>query len=168
MRLVMWPHLTRIGSGNQSTFRIERLRQLFERDVARPFVVIGVSGNRHLAVPLLSNWYSRGDHIPNSALNVRVHRILPRSPHALHGFAKFLPGACLAQPVVTVDEPAWFRRGPAQCVSPISVAINDRAVARHGNLHVFLRLPFHPDRLLHSFPLRPPPLPSLLLRPARI
>src|SRR5260370_27951476 len=136
IRFVKWTHNPRIGGDDQSTLGIERLRHLFERDIAGPLVVVCVSGNGHLAMPLLSNRHSRGHHVSDISLDIRINRVLPRTPYSLHGFAELLPVVGFAKPVVAVGEPPWFRCGPAHCVSFVSLAMDNRPVSPDGNTPV--------------------------------
>src|SRR6266567_1171779 len=155
VRFVIWPHHTRIGCDYQSGFRIERLRELVKGDVAGPLIVIGVPGNRHFTVALLSKRNSRGHDVSDVAVNVGVDRVLPRAPYALQGFTKFFPVSCFAKPGIAVGEPAWFGGGPAQGVGLVALTNHDRAVAGHGDFEVFIRLSLDANRFVKDLRLCP-------------
>ena len=113
---------------------------------------------------LLSNRHSRGHHVSDIALDIRIDRVLARAPHALHGFAEFFPVVRFAQTVVAIGEPTGFRGGPAQCVGLVSLAMNDGAVSRHGNLQVFIRLAFDENSFVDDLRLCPRALYSIRIR----
>src|SRR6266571_1871574 len=148
VRSVIWPHHTRVGCDYQSGFRVERLRELVKGDVAGPLIVIGVPGNRHFAVPLLSNWHPRGHDVADIPVNVGVDRVLPRAPYALQRVAKFFPVSCFAKPGIAVGEPARLGSSPAQGVGLVALAKHDWAVAGHGDFEVFIRLSLDANRFV--------------------
>src|SRR6266700_2224051 len=164
IRFVIWPHDACIGRENQSTFWIKRLRELFERDVARPFVVVRIAGNGYFATALFPNRHSRSHEEPDVAFNIGIDRILSRAPYALHGFVEFFPGVGFAQPVVAVGESARLGRSPAQRVAFVSLAKNDRAVSRYGNFQVFVRLTFDANDLVGDLRFRPRALYAVPIR----
>ena len=87
---------------------------------------------------LLSNRNSSGHHVSDIAFHIGVDRVLRRAPHTLHTLTEFFPIARLAQQIVAISEPTWFRGGPTQCVGFDSLAMDDRAVASYDDLQVIV------------------------------
>ena len=166
--LVIWSHYARVRRGDESAIGIESLRQLLKGKIARPLVIVGVSGNGHFAVALLSNRHARRHHVADVSLNVGINRVLCGSPNALHRLAKLFPVARFAKPVVAVDQRAGFRGCPAHRVSLISLATHDGAVARDGDWQMFVRTPLDTYGLVYGLRLHPLPLDAILIGSRRI
>ena len=112
IRLVIQSNHARVGRDDQPIVGIQRLRELLEWNVTRPFEVIDVTRNWNLAVPPPANRYTRRHHIADVAFDVRIDRILRGSPYVFHDRAEFFPALRFAEQHISVGQTAGFRGGP--------------------------------------------------------
>ena len=155
IRLVIGTDDAGVGGDDQPTVGIQCLGKLLEREVAGPFVIVRVTGDRNFAVAFLTNGDASGHEVADVAFGVGVDGILAGTPDIFHDVAKFAPIFRFGEPVVSVAEAAGFEGGPTEGVWLVAFLIDDWPMASDNYFQMFVLLAFNPDDFIESLRLHP-------------